>query len=295
MARFFVLGAGVEGTAGGRALAEAGHVVTFVDPAPARVAELAAAGLDARSELVLAGEPESVVLLCSPTADARGGFDLSGLRAAVVETGRALTGADMRHIVVVRSSVPPGTTRHLVGPLLERISGRPEGLAFAVAAMPMFLRSAAPDHDARRPRLSLIGANSLPIAQRVRDLMVPGGSPVKLYDDPATVELAKCVHSALHATRISLWNEVWQLCGRLGLEQDDVADAVAAGPDLGPQYGTRGGAPFAGERLPRDTKGLLGVGAQLGLDLPLLSAVVDVNSEFERYLEEELAELVTRS
>lgn len=295
MARFFVLGAGVEGTAGGRALAEAGHVVTFVDPSPARVARFAAQGLDACPELTLAGEPESVVLLCPPTGDSRGGFDLSGLRAAVVETGRALIAADMRHIVVVRSSVPPGTTRHLVGPLLERISGRPEGLAFAVAAMPMFLRSATPDQDAVRPRVSLIGANSLPIAQRVRDLMVPGGSPVKLYDDPATVELAKCVHSAMHATRISLWNEVWQLCERLGLEQDDVAEAAAAGPDPGPRYGTRGGAPYAGKRLPRDTKGLLGVGAQLGLDLPLLSAVVDVNTEFERYLEEELAGLVTRS
>jgi UDPglucose 6-dehydrogenase len=295
VARFFVSGAGVEGTAGGRVLAEAGHVVTFVDPSPSRVAQLAAEGLDARSELVLAGEPESVVLLCSPTHDElAGGFDLSRLRASVVETGRALTAAEMRHIVVVRSSVPPGTTRHLVGPLLERISGRPEGLAFAVAAMPMFLRSAYPEEDARRPRLTMIGANSLPIAQRVRDLVVPN-LPVKLYDDPATVELAKCVHSALHATRISMWNEVWQLCDRLGLEQDDVADAVTASPDPGPGYGTRGGAPYAGDRLPRDTRGLLGVGHQLGLDLPLLSAVVDVNTTFERFLEEELAGLATRS
>ena len=294
MTRIFVLGAGPEGTASARALADAGHLVTVVDPSRVRTADLAAAGFDARTELVLAGEPESVVLLCPSTTDPRGGFDLAGLRAAVVDVGHALLAADARHLVVVRSSVPPGTTRHLVGPLLERISGRAEGLAFAVAAMPMFLRSSSPDADAAHPRLTLIGANSLPVAQRVRDLVVPPGAAVKLYDDPATVELSKCVHSALHATRISLWNEIWQLCGRLGLEQDDVADAVAACPDPGPagRYGTRGGAPYAGDRLPRDTGGLLGVGAQLGLDLPLLNAVVAVNDTFEELLEAELAGLV---
>jgi UDPglucose 6-dehydrogenase len=293
VARIFVISAAAEGTATGRAFVEAGHVVTFVDRSRIRVAELCAAGFDARSALTLVGEPESVILLCHPTADPAGGFDLTALRAGVVDVGRALTDADARHVVVVRSSVPPGTTRHLAGPLLERISGRPEGLAFAVAAMPMFRRSAAADADARRPHLTLIGANTMPVAHLLRELLVPAGAPVRLFDDPATVELAKCVHSAMHATRISLWNEVWQVCDRLGIEQDDVADAVAGCPDGRPGglYGTRGGAPYAGDRLPRDTQGLLGVGAQLGLEMPLLSAVVEVNDTFEERLEHELNSL----
>jgi UDPglucose 6-dehydrogenase len=318
VARIFIVGAGAEGTATGRALLEAGHVVTFVDPSRIRVTELCADSLDARCSLDLVGEPESVVMLCHRTTDTSGrweadpagspgiplsapgysgGFDLSALRAGVVDVARALTGADARHIVVLRSSVPPGTTRHLVGPLLERVSGRPESLAFAVAAMPMFLRSAAVDADARHPRLTLIGANSLPVAHRLRELLVPPSAAVRMFDDPAAVELAKCVHSALHATRISLWNEVWQMCERLGIDQDDVADAVAGCPDARPGglYGTRGGAPYAGDRLPRDTRGLLGVGAQLGLDMPLLSAVVQVNDEFEERLARELDTLTSLS
>jgi UDPglucose 6-dehydrogenase len=279
VARIFIVGAGVVGSATGRGLLQAGHRVTFVDVAHQRVAALAGEGLDARTALHLDGEPESFVFLCLPTPidEDGGGYQLTAIEAGARQVGRALASADAPHIVVVRSTVPPGTTQELVRPMLERHSAKREGAGFGLAASPQFLRPGATGQDdrIRRPRLTVIGACSQRVTNRLRDLLGPLGGQIRVVDDPATAELIKCTDTLFNATRISFWNEIWQVCDRLGLDPDQVAGAVAtcAEGSLNPEHGTRGGAPYAGGRLPRDTRGFLDFAAELGLAMPLLSAV----------------------
>src|SRR5689334_3572006 len=127
LSRIFIVGSGVVGSATGRGLASAGHTVTFVDISPARLAELADEGLDARPALDLAGEPESFIFLTLPTPNRGASYDLTALRQGAEDVGRALAQADARHVVVVRSTVPPGTTQDVVRPAVERTSGLREG------------------------------------------------------------------------------------------------------------------------------------------------------------------------
>jgi UDPglucose 6-dehydrogenase len=196
-------------------------------------------------------------------------------------------------VVVVRSAVPPGTTEELIRPLIERHSGKREGADFELAVSPQFLIGAAPGTDhaaASRPRMTVIAARSQGVAYQLRDLIGPLGGELRLFDDPATAELIKCTDSLFNATKISFWNEIWRVCNLLDLDPDQVASAVAASAEgsMNPQYGIHGGAPYGGGRLPRDTRGFLGFAAELGLPMPLLSAVVGVNSEFEWQLAAEL-------
>jgi UDPglucose 6-dehydrogenase len=294
VSRIFIVGSGVVGSATGRALLQAGHRVTFVDDERKRVGALAAEGLDARTTLDLDGEPESFVFLCLPTPidPPGGGYRLTAIEAGAEHIGRALASADARHTVVVRSAVPPGTTEELVRPLVERYSAKREGAGFSLAASPLFLRPSPTGQDdyLRRPRLTVIGARSQRVVNRLRELLGPLGGQIRVVDDPATAELIKCTDSLFNATKISFWNEIWQVCGRLGLDPDQVAGAVATSAEgsFNPQYGTRGGAPYAGGRLPRDTRGFLDFAAELGLAMPLLSAVVGVNTEFEWRMAAEL-------
>jgi UDPglucose 6-dehydrogenase len=304
VSRIFIVGSGSVGSATGLDLLRAGHQVTFVDSAASRVAALAAQGLDARELLNLDGEPDGFVFLCLPTPNDDRGYNLSAVEDGAVQVGRALADADGRHIVVVRSTVPPGTTRELVRPLLERHSGKQEGAGFALAVSPDFRRGARPERSARglfeevdpadRPRMTVIAATSRRVAHRLADLLGPlGAGQVRVFDDPATAELIKCTSSLFNATKISFWNEIWGVCEQLGIDPDQVADTVAgsAQGSFDPAYGLRGGAPYGGVQLPGDTGGFLGFAAELGIPMPLLSAVVGVNTAFEQRLSLELDEI----
>jgi UDPglucose 6-dehydrogenase len=107
------------GTATGEGFRAIGHELTFVDISRRRVEELRARGLDARERLELAGEPPSFIFLTLPTPNVGLQYDLSAFTEGTAAVGRALRAAQSRHTVVVRSTVPPGTTEGVVLPLLE--------------------------------------------------------------------------------------------------------------------------------------------------------------------------------
>src|SRR5206468_11292309 len=121
----------------------------------------------------------------------------------------------------------------------------------------------------------------------------PFGGEVRVVDRPETAELVKCAHNLYNATKISFWNEMWLVAGRLGVEADEVAGIVARSSEasLNPLYGIRGGAPFAGRCLPKDTDGFLAFARELGLPMPLLDSVADVNRQLATRVEGELEAL----
>src|ERR1700754_3897297 len=125
--RVFIMGSGVVGSATGAGFHAVGHEVTFVDISQARVRELAARGLDARTDLNLPDERESLIFLTLPTPNDGRRYDLSAFTAGTAAVGRALASSAARHTVVVRSTVPPGTTEGLVRSVLEEHSGRTAG------------------------------------------------------------------------------------------------------------------------------------------------------------------------
>ena len=303
MARIFVVGAGVVGTAVGRAFVEAGHAVTLVDLSPARVDALVASGLDATTQLDLRGEPSSFVFLTVPTPAGPQGYDLRAVASASRDVGVAIGQAhaergaagrhssrrDARtegdgyavHTVVTRSTVPPGTTTQLVGPTVARASGTAEGAGFVLAANPEFLRGESAEDDVRWPRLTVVGARSRRVAERLAALLAPFGGDLRLFDSPETAELVKCAHDLYTATRISFWNEMALVAGRLGIDAGDVATTVAGSAEAcaDPARSARAGAPFTGRCLEKDADGFLAFARELGLGMPLLGAVVGVNRE----------------
>jgi UDPglucose 6-dehydrogenase len=297
MERVFVVGAGVVGKATGQGFAERGHEVTLVDVLPERVAALRAEGLDARIGLDLRGEPESFIFLTLPTPHSGRRYDLAAFERGVRDVGTALARTDAVHTVVVRSTVPPRTADDLVRPLLEQASGKAEGSGFCLASNPEFLRAASAVEDFRWPWMTVIGARSKRVRERLAALLSPFGGELRVFDQPATAEMIKCAHNIFNATKISFWNEMWQVCRTIGVDHDEVATTVArsAEASYNPDYGIRGGTAYGGVCLPKDTNGFLGFAAQLDVDMPLLTAVVDVNERMVDLVERELATLQAES
>jgi len=291
MARIFIVGSGVVGSATGMGFARAGHQVTFIDISPDRLAALTAQGMDAREALDLTGEPESFIFLTLPTPNQGNHYDLRAFRQGVADVGRALARATAMHTVVVRSTVPPGTTQTMVAPLLEQHSRQREGVGFCLASNPEFLRAASAEDDFRWPWMTVVGARNARVRERLADLLSPFGGQLRAFDDPTVAEFVKCAHNIFNATKISFWNEMWLVCQELGIDHDQVASTVAdsAEGSFNRSYGIRGGAPYGGVCLPKDTKGFLGFSAGLGIRMPLLEAVVEVNEILEQRVDRELA------
>jgi UDPglucose 6-dehydrogenase len=289
LSRIFIVGSGVVGEATGRGLLHRGHKVTFVDVLPSRVEALRAAGLDATDALDLSGEEESFIFLTLPTPHvvepaAPGGqpdrrYDLTAFLQGVRDVGEAVRTSDEIHTVVVRSTVPPGTTLRLVQPLLEEVSGKQEALGFSLASNPEFLRAASAAEDFRHPWMTVVGASSKRTAERLADLLRPFGGELRVFDDPTTTETIKIVHNVFNAVKISFWNEIWTLAKALEVDPNAVSSTVSLSAEgsWNTSYGIVGGAPYGGACLPKDTNGLLGLARAVGVEMPLLKAAVTVN------------------
>jgi UDPglucose 6-dehydrogenase len=288
--RIFIIGSGVVGTATGEGFLTAGHDVTFVDIAPERVRALAERGLDVRTELDLVGEPESLIFLTLPTPNDGHRYDLSAFRAGTASVGRALAATDVRHTVVVRSTVPPGTTEGMVRSLLEEHSGRTAGDGFGLASNPEFLRAVSAAQDFAHPWMTVVAARDPRDVERLRELLAPFGGELRTFSNPAEAEFVKTAHNIYNATKISFWNEMWIVAQELGLDLDPIAATVARSAEgsINPEYGIRGGAPYGGVCLPKDTQGFLGFADTIGVDMPLLSAVVETNDRLSQIVSHEV-------
>jgi UDPglucose 6-dehydrogenase len=242
----------VVGAATGEGFLAADHKVTFIDVSLPRVAELAARGLDVRTELDLAGEPESFIFLTLPTPNDGHRYDLSAFTAGTASVGKALATATARHIVVVRSTVPPGTTEGLVRSTLEENSKLAAGEGFALAANPEFLRAVSAAQDFANPWMTVIASRDSETFERLRALLSPFGGELRAFENPAEAEFVKCAHNISNATKISFWNEMWLVAQKLGLDLDPIAATVARSAEgsINPEYGIRGGAPYGGVCLP---------------------------------------------
>jgi UDPglucose 6-dehydrogenase len=293
MARIFIIGSGVVGTATGRGFVKAGHDVTFIDIVTSRLEELSKEGFDARANIELTTEP-SFLFLTLPTPHEGRQYDLTAFDKGVAAVGRALAGAVVSHTVIVRSTVPPGTTEKRVLPVLESESGLKCGHGFALASNPEFLRAASAAEDFRFPWMTVIASRSKRTQERLREILAPFGGELRIFDDPATAEFIKCAHNIYNATKISFWNEMWLVAQKLGIDHDAVASTVAnsAEGSYNREYGIRGGAPYGGVCLPKDTNGFLGFAAELGVEMPLLSAVVTVNEILAAATDEEIDTLL---
>ena len=158
------------------------------------------------------------------------------------------------------------------------------------------LRAVSAEKDFAHPWMTVVASRDDATRQRLVDLLTPFGGELRSFDTPATAEFIKSAHNIYNATKISYWNEMWLVAQKMGLDLDVISSTVAKSSEgsINPQYGIRGGAPYGGMCLPKDTCGFLGFADKIGVDMPLLSAVVEVNDRMEALTGQELDSVVER-
>ncbi len=274
-----IIGGGVVGVATGRGLRSRGFETSFVDTSRERIAQLRDEGFAAYEPAQIAEVEPDFYLLSVPTPTTAGRIDLGPLRAASETVANALALRDDWACVVVRSTVPPGTTDDVVGPILEQHCGREAHRSFGLAMNPEFLRAASANEDFDDPRVIIFGSRDDASEKAMRILYEPWSYVPIIAMTNREAEAAKYTSNLFNAAKISFFNELHQTFSALGIDSSVAFNAVVNGAEglWNPAYGTRGGAPYGGACLPKDSAAFLTFATDQGLDLPLLSAVIETN------------------
>jgi UDPglucose 6-dehydrogenase len=271
----------VVGTATGTGLEAKGHDVVFCDVSPDRLAVLRKRGLSAITADALLEEDRDVYLISVPSPTVDGEVDVSWVAAAASAVGRALARRETWSLVVVRSTVPPGTTEGVVRPILERESGRAAGDGFGLCMNPEFLRELSAEQDFMDPRVIVIGALDERSDSALRGLYAGWPDVPVVSMSLRGAEITKYTSNLFNATKISFFNEMEQICRALDVDARTVFAAVVRGAEglWNPAYGTRGFFPYGGACLPKDTVGFLGFAREQGLadQMLLLEATIETN------------------
>ncbi len=280
--KIFVIGSGVVGKATGKGLIEKGHQVTFVDINPDTISELIAEGYDARNSSQLEDEKADIAMFCVSTPSRLNGeVELDYIQDAMVQHAAWLRRQNSYHLVVIRSTVPPGTTRGTFLPILES-SGKKVGKDFGLSMQPEFLRAISALEDFRNPWMTLIGEYDKRSGDILEKLYQEFGGKI-WRTSIETAEMEKYAHNLFNAAKISFTNEIYKVSQQLGLDGNEIMEMVSQSAEgmWNPAYGIKGGYPYDGACLPKDTSGFLAFAKAKGIPMPLLEVIIKINKQLE--------------
>jgi GDP-mannose 6-dehydrogenase len=249
----------------------------------ARLGDLLAEGagkglIDATQNLVGAVLETDVTFMSvgTPTA-ADGSCDLTYVRQAAGAIGQALAMKQGFHVVVLRCSVPPGTTLEVVAPEIEKASGLKLGVGFGLCFNPEFLREGVAVADFFAPPKTVIGASdrrSEEIVNRIYSRV----DEKALFVSIEAAEMVKYADNVWHATKVAFANEIGRICKALDIDSHEVMNVFVKDTKLklSPYY-LKPGFAFGGSCLPKEVRAVSHLGEELGVAVPLIDSLMATN------------------
>ena len=293
-----VFGLGYVGVVSAACLVRDGHDVCGVDPKTVKVGFLqrgkspivepgleeliatavAAGRLAAGSDPAAAVARSDVLMVCVGTpGQANGSLDLSYVRRVVQQIGEQLAQAPAYKVVVIRSTLLPGSMQSVVIPTLEDSSRRKAGTDFGVCINPEFLREGTAIYDYDHPPKTVIGASDERAAAMVRELYATLSAPL-ILTDLRTAEMLKYIDNSWHALKVTFANEVGRLCKATGIDARLAMRLFCTDTKLNISSAyLRPGFAFGGSCLPKDVRALTYQGRLLDVDTPVLSSILVSN------------------
>lgn len=293
-----VFGLGYVGTVSAGCFADDGHRVVGVDPVDTKVhlinsgrSPIVEADLDeliarnvqagrlwATNDVAWAiGETELSFVCVGTPSLANGNLDLTYIRRVCEQIGVALKEKDGWHVVVIRSTILPGTMQRVVIPALEGNSGKTAGAGFGICHNPEFLREGSAVNDFHFPPKTVIGELNLGsgdvLAHVYKNLTAP-----LIRTDLRTAEMVKYVDNSWHALKIGYANEIGNLCKSFEIDAHAVMDIFCQDTKLNisSAYLSPGFA-FGGSCLPKDLRALTYQAKMHDLQLPLITSILPSN------------------
>ena len=218
-------------------------------------------------------------------------IDLTFIKNVSRQIAEVIKDKDAYHMVVVKSTVVPGTTDDIILPILEKSSGKKAGVDFGIGMNPEFLREGEAIQDFMVPDRIVMGSIDKKGHERLEEVYAGFKDVPKIKTTNKTAETIKYTSNSLFATMISFSNEIGNLCASLGdIDVKEVMEGVhldkrlscmSHGERIVPAFTTyiEAGCGFGGSCFPKDVKALISHGKMAGRRMDLLEAVIRVNEQ----------------
>lgn len=296
--RLSVFGLGYVGIVSTACFAHRGHQVIGVDPDTAKVdavnrgtspiveaklPELLSEGVSegrirATSDVVEAIRDSDLSLICVGTPSAPdGSCDLGYLREASAQIGDALRIKEDYHVIVFRSTIPPGTTRKVLLPIIEEHSGKRAGTDFGLCFHPEFLRESTAIDDFFSPPKTVVGSVDGKSGETLGRLY-EGIDEGVIYTSIEVAEMVKYVDNTWHALKVSFANEIGKISKASDIDSHAVMDIFVQDTKLNiSPYYLKPGYAFGGSCLPKDVRSMTHLAKNLGIETPVLNSIIGSN------------------
>ena len=206
-----------------------------------------------------------------------GSLNTSFLEGVIQEIATYIKEKESYHIVVIRSTILPGTIEDKLLPILIKQSGKGLDKGFGVVANPEFMREAKAVYDFFNPSRTVIGAKKDSDAEIIASLYGNIPAPI-LKTSIKSAEMIKYADNIFHALKITFSNEIGNICKALNIDSHEIMDIFCQDTKLNlSNYYLKPGYAFGGSCLPKDLRALLYKGKTLDVELPLLSSILPSN------------------
>jgi GDP-mannose 6-dehydrogenase len=232
------------------------------------------------SERAVLNSEISIICVGTPSSS-QGHLNLNYIFKTAEHIGEALRNKEDFHVVVIRSTVMPGTNKK-IGEIIETNSGKKRGKAFSVVSNPEFLREGSAVKDYYHPAVTVIGGDHEGALKKVASLYEELDSPIEMTNIEVA-EIIKYVNNSFHALKITFANEVGNISKALGIDSHQVMEVFCKDTHLNisPAY-FKPGFAYGGSCLPKDLKGMATLAHDHYLNSPVLNAVNESNENQKR-------------
>jgi GDP-mannose 6-dehydrogenase len=309
--RISIFGLGYVGAVSLACLARDGHAMTGVDIDEAKLemlrrgqAPIVETGIQELTRSVMRGDKVAVTnsvrdailatdvsFVCVGTpARSNGNQNLDAITRVAEQIGAVLAEKSTHHVIVVRSTVKPGTVEEVIQPAIEAASGLKAGVDFSLCFQPEFLREGTSIHDYDHPPLTVVGASDRHGVAALRGIF--GHLPCEfVYTSIRTAEMLKYACNVFHALKVTFANEIGRICQATSVDPHEVMKLLCMDRQLNisPAY-LRPGFAFGGSCLPKDLKALVYMAKSTDVEVPMLASIMSSNTaHIEHAIEQVLA------
>ncbi len=236
--------------------------------------------LEATNEISSISDTDSTFLTVGTPSQPDGSIDLTYVKNAAQGVGRTLREKRAYHLVIVKSTVIPGTTNETVKPILEKSSQKTIGTHLGLCSNPEFLKEGTAINDALHPDKIVIGANDKKSAGQLKQLyqkFYGKNLPPVIITNPETAELVKYASNAFLATKVSFINTIANIAEQIpGVDVNKVAEAIGHDPRIGPLF-LKAGPGYGGSCFHKDLQALISFSKHHHYDPVLLRSSEETN------------------
>ena len=232
------------------------------------------------NEFSLIKECDFVFVTVGTPQRADGAIELSMIKNSATKIGKILHNTRKNPVILIKSTVIPGTMKNIILPILEKNSKKKAGKDFGLISNPEFLQETTSIKDTKFPHAVVLGGYDTKYMKKTKSFFskLHPKTPIVITNHQ-TAEMVKYANNSFLATKISFINQLSNICQNIPeANVDDIAKTIGLDPRIGKLF-LNAGPGYGGSCLPKDMKALINFASSVGVKPILLNAVEEINQK----------------